>query len=130
MGGLALFALHTQALGGATDLRLVSYLGPAAAAFGTALWVIISYNRAALPPEEVANNLIISSWAFPAYTILMQVALLLVGFVMIQSGYPGWMGWGMFGLGVLSVVAYLLFKDMPPFAHYVPLLVMGIALVR
>ena len=127
--GLALFALHAQSIGDNPNVKLVSYLAPIAAALGTLFWVIISYNRVALPPQEAASNLGVNSWMFPAYTVLMQIALMIVGFVLIQGAYPGWLGWGVMVLGGLSLVAYLVFKDMPPFAHYVPLLVMGIVLV-
>jgi hypothetical protein len=128
--GLGLFAQHVQSLGENTGIKLVSYLGLAAAALGALLWVIIVYNRVVLPPQELATNLIVSSWMFPVYTILTQIALMIIGFVLIRSDYPTWLGWGMLVLGGLSLAVYLFFKDMPPFAHYVPLLIMGITLVR
>lgn len=128
--GLGLFVRHVQGIGDNQSVKLVSYLSLAAAAFGALLWVIISYNRVALAPQELASNLGVNTWLFPAYTLFTQFALMIVGFLLIQSGYPRWQGWGMLGLAGLSLVAFLLFKDMPPFAHYVPLLVMGIALVR
>lgn len=128
--GLVLFAQHVQSIGDNTPVRVVSYLGAATAALGALCWIIIVYNRAALPPQEVANNLSVNYWIFPAYTLLTQIALMIFGFVLIQSGYPAWLSWGMLVSGGLSIVAYLVFKDMPPFVHYVLLLVMGIALVR
>lgn len=81
-------------------------------------------------PHEVAINLGVNNWIFPAYTLLTQLALMIVGFVLIQRNYPAWLSWGVLVLGGLSILAYLVFKDMPPFVHYVLLLVMGIALVR
>jgi hypothetical protein len=128
--GLALFAQHVQSLGDNPTVRVVSYLSAAIAALGALGWVIIVYNRAVLPPQELGGNLSINNWIFPAYTLLTQIALMIVGFVLIQTGYPAWLGWGMLVLGGLSLIAYLVFKDMPPFVHYVLLLVMGIALMR
>ena len=127
--GLALFAQHIQTLDTSSIVKIGGYLGVATASLGVLFWVIIVYNRAALSPEQVASSLSINDWIFPAYTLLTQITLIIVGFVLMQSGYPAWMGWGSLGLGVLSIAAYLIFKDMPPFAHYVPLLIMGIALV-
>ncbi len=128
--GLALFAQHVQSIENSITMRIVSYLGAAIAAVGAICWVIIVYNRAVLAPQEVAINLGVNNWTFPAYTLLTQLALMIVGFVLIQSNYPGWLSWGMLVLGGLSILAYLVFKDMPPFVHYVLLLVMGIALAR
>jgi hypothetical protein len=124
--GLSLFSLHVQSISG----RLISYLGAAAAAFGSLLWVIIVYNRAVLPAEALGSDLSVNSWMFPVYTVLMQIGLMIIGFVLIQSGYPGWLSWGMLAVGGLSLLAFLFFKDMPPFAHYVPLLILGITLLR
>jgi hypothetical protein len=128
--GLALFAQHVQSITDNTAVRVVSYLSLVTIALGALCWVIIVYNRATLPPQELGISLSINNWIFPAYTLLTQIALVGIGFVLIQSGYPGWLSWGMLVLAGLSTVAYLVFKDMPPFAHYVLLLVMGIALVR
>jgi hypothetical protein len=128
--GMALFAQHVQGIQVNTTVKVVGYAATALAAFGALCWVIIVYNRAVLPPQDVASNLSVNTWVFPTYTLLTQIALMLVGFVLIQSGYPSWLGWGMVILGVLSAVAYLVFKDMPPFAHYIPLLVIGIVLAR
>jgi hypothetical protein len=128
--GILLFALHTRSISTSGEIRWASLFGSGAAAIGATLWVIIVYNRAALPPEALVGNLAINSWMFPAYTLLTQFALMVIGFMLLKSNYPGWMSWGMMGVAALSVVTYLVFKDMPPFAHYVPLLVMGVALIR
>jgi hypothetical protein len=128
--GLALFAQHVQSIGDNTTVKVVSYLGATVAALGALCWVIIVYNRAALPPQELGSTLSINNWIFPAYTLLTQIALIMVGFTLIQSSYPVWLGWGMLVLGGMSIAVFLIFKDMPPFVHYVLLLIMGIALVR
>jgi hypothetical protein len=130
VAGLALFGIQAQSTGDLTQVRVGSVLGTAAAAIGTALWVIILYNRVVSPLQEMTSNLSTNPWIFPAYTLLMQIALVIVGVVLLRSNYPGWLGWGVLAFGALTFAAYMFFKDMPPFAHYVPLLVMGITLVR
>ena len=51
--GLALFAQHVQSIGDNPTVRVVSYLSAATAALGALCWVIIVYNRATLPPQEL-----------------------------------------------------------------------------
>jgi hypothetical protein len=128
--GLALFAQHVQSVADSPGVKLGGYVATAAAGLAALFWVIIVYNRAVLPAQVIASNLSINAWMFPAYTLLTQLALIIVGFVLLQSGYPAWLGWGMLVLAALSLVAFLVFKDMPPFVHYVLLLIMGIVLVR
>ena len=127
--GLVLFALQVQSLNLSAVVKAVSFLGPLLAVVGTVLWVIISYNRVALPPEQTSDSLLVNGWIFPAFTILMQAALIGTGFALVQASYPQWLGWGMVTLGGLSILSYVVLKDMPPFAHYVPFLIMGITLV-
>jgi hypothetical protein len=128
--GLVLVGLHIQTIRNETSVTVAIYLAAALAGLAALFWVFIVYKRAVLPAQEVAGNLGINAWMFPLYTILTQIALIIVGWVLIQSGYPTWLGWGMLALAVLSLVAYLVFKDMPPFTHYILLLILGIALVR
>jgi hypothetical protein len=128
--GLGLFAQHIQGTENNTVTKVISYIAVLAAALGALCWVVIVYNRATLPPQEIAGTLSVNDWLFPAYTLLTQLALMMVGFVLIQSGYPAWLSWGTLILAGLSLLAYLIFKDIPPFAHYVLLLVLGISLVR
>lgn len=128
--GLGLLGLHIQGTANSSIVKLAAYAAPALAGLGGLFWVIIVYNRAVLPAPEIANNLGINAWMFPTYTLLTQVALMLVGWVLLQSGYPAWLGGGLLVLAVLSLVAFVVFKDMPPFVHYVLLLIVGIALVR
>jgi hypothetical protein len=128
--GLMLFAQHVQTISDNALVRSAGFLGAVTAALGALCWVIIVYNRAVLPPQELASNLSINDWIFPAYTLLTQIALLIIGYTLVQSGYPTWLSWGMLVLAGLSILAYIVFKDMPPFVHYVLLMIMGIALVR
>jgi FtsH-binding integral membrane protein len=128
--GLALFALHVQAIRDNAIVKLLLWLATAGAAFGALQWVIIVYQRATLPLEKIFNNGNSNKWAFPAYTILTQIALIIVGFVLLQTGYPSWLGWGTVILAALSLLAFLVFKDMPPFTHYLIMLVIGIVLTR
>lgn len=128
--GLGLFAVHVQTVSQDGLIRPVMILSAGVALLGVVLWLIVVYNRITLPAEEVFGNASINPWMFPAYTILTQIALMIFGFVLVQTGYPTWLGWGLLGLAALSLVAFLIFKDMPPFIHYVLLLIVGIVLAR
>jgi hypothetical protein len=60
------------------------------------------------------------------YTVLTQLALLVVGIVWIFVVSPVWPGWGVLGFAVLSIALLIATGDMPPFTHYVPLVVVGV----
>lgn len=126
--GFAIFAI--QVISDSAVVKLALYLATAGAAFGALQWVIIVYKRATLPLEKIFNNENSNNWAFPAYTILTQIALIIVGFVLLQTGYQAWLGWGTVVLAAISLIAFLVFKDMPPFTHYLITLVIGIILAR
>ena len=127
--GFAIFAV--QIVSNSAIIKLALWLAIASAAFGALQWVIIVYKRATtLPLEKIFNDDSGNNWAFPVYTILTQIALIVVGFVLVQTGYPAWLGWGAVILAALSLIAFLVFKDMPPFTHYLITLVIGIVLTH
>src|SRR5215216_1792522 len=64
-------------------------------------------------------------WVVIAYTLLTQAALIAYGLAFLQAGYPRWLGLGAIIPAALLCVAYLIFKDMPPFVYYVITLVIG-----
>jgi hypothetical protein len=128
--GLLLFARQVQSITHKKYVRMASYLAGAMAIVGALVWVIISYNRIVLSPEELVHNLNITGWMFPIYSILTQIALVFIGFVLLQSGYPKWVGWVILVVGGLTLVAYLVLGDMPPLVYYPVFLIMGIMLLR
>jgi hypothetical protein len=127
--GLAFFARHVAEIGLMRESTL-AWGAAVVASIGALCWVIVNYYRITHSPEQVfLGGSLSGDWLFPAYTILTQISLLVVGYVLVQAGYPGWLGWGMVGLVGLTIVVAVITRDMPPFAHYVWLFVMGVSLI-
>jgi hypothetical protein len=105
--------------------------GAAIIAFiGALFWVIVNVLRIAHTPEQVfLEGSLLGGWLFPLYTVMTQAALIAVGYVLLQTGFSAWLGWGMIVLVSLTVLAMIIFRDMPPFVHYVWVLVMGITML-
>ncbi len=120
--------LVTLVLRDTRPAALASWLGLAALAVGAVAWDVIIYRRYAQPLAVVVQQPNIN-WLFVAYTLLTQAALIAYGFALLQAGYPRWLGWGAIGLTALLTVAYLIFKDVPPFAYYVITLIIGVKLL-
>jgi hypothetical protein len=127
--GLFLFA---RAVSGslASSTALLAYGAAVIALIGALLWVAVVYLRITHTPEQVfLEGSLSGQWMFPLYTALTQVALITVGYVLLHAGYPAWLGWGMIAVVSLTVVAAIIFRDMPPFVHYVWLLIMGFTML-
>jgi hypothetical protein len=121
------FAMLTLQLRG-TRGAFFAYLGAAAITLGTLCWVVIVYRRATLPLQEVFESPTFG-WLFVAYTLLTQAALIAYGFAFLQALYPRRLGLGTVISATMLCVAYLVLKDMPPFAYYVITLAIGIRLL-
>jgi hypothetical protein len=124
--------LFSRAVSGSlsSSASLIAYGAATAALIGALFWVTVVYFRIAHTPEQIfVEGSLSGQWMFPLYTALTQIALVAIGYVLLQAGYPGWLGWGMIALVGLTVVAAIIFRDMPPFVHYVWLLVMGVTLL-
>ena len=68
-------------------------------------------------------------WAFPRFTLLMALGIILVG-IIIWRLHSRWSG----GLTISSevvivVLLYITLQDVPPGAHYLPLLLAGLGLL-
>src|SRR5215216_2446724 len=118
--GLAWLTLYLRS----TSAAFATSLGLVMIAFGTLCWVVIVYKRATLPLQDVFGAPTFG-WLFIAYTLLTQAALIAYGLAFLQAGYPRWLGLGAIIPAALLCVAYLIFKDMPPFVYYVITLVIG-----
>lgn len=68
-------------------------------------------------------------WAFPRFTVPMACGIVLLGFI-IRQQYSKWGGILTIAVEVVIVVLlYIIFQDVPPGAHFLPLLIAGIALL-
>lgn len=128
--GMGAFAAHTQDISQDNLIRVLMILSAAAALIGVICWVSITYQRLVLPSEELFGGATSDRATFTIYTVLTQVAVMLLGVVLAQMDYPGWLGWSVAALAAASMAAFFYFRDMPPFTHYVLLLVVGIMLAR
>jgi hypothetical protein len=120
--GLAAFSLK--------DRQTTPWLFIAAAllAGGAVLWSWHVYLRAMDPAAFVSASL--PGWQFPLYTLLTISAFLVAGIALRRLGFPTWSAWVLIGGAVLFLVLYIIFKDLPPFVHYLLGLVLGLVLFR
>jgi hypothetical protein len=123
--GLFLFA---RAVSGSLSVptTLIAYGAAIISLVGAIFWVVVVYLRITHTPEQIfLEGSLGGQWMFPLYTILTQVALIAFGFVLLQTEYPVWLGWGVITLVSLTVIGAIIFRDMPPFVHYIWLLIVG-----
>jgi hypothetical protein len=129
--GILLFARHVHLTDEQRALVIpAAYLAAALAVIGVGFWLTDLYRRVFLSPETLFLDAGLQVWMFLVYTVLTQAALLLLGFVLLRSGYPGWMGWGLLAAVGLTIVMLAILRDVPPLFHYLWMLVLGIMLVR
>ena len=94
---------------------------------GTLLWLWHLQLRIGAPEAFAAGANPI--WHFALYTVLMQMGLLLLAGALHFAGWPPWMVLvPAIGTG-LTILALAVFRDVPPFTHYVWLLAVGIGLL-
>jgi hypothetical protein len=127
--GLALFTSQVQIQRTHMNIRLASYLAAALAAVGVLFWLIICYYRLILSPQDRILNHPYPNWYFVVYSFLTAIALILIGFVLLQAGFPKWLGWVVLVIGGLELVVYVVLGDLPPAVHYLPFLIMGATLL-
>jgi hypothetical protein len=94
---------------------------------GALAWSWSVYRRALLPREFALGQL--SGWPFSTYIWLTLAGLLLLGYGLLIGDWPAWLGWLVLGADALFLVAYLRYRDIPPFVFYVLLVVVGLGLL-
>jgi hypothetical protein len=127
--GLALFTRYLQLSRIQKNIRIVSSLAAAMTAAGVLFWLVICYYRIILPSQDLILDNRYPDWFFVVYSLLTATGLIIFGFVLLQGGYPKWLGWLMLLWGGLELIVYLVLKDLPPVVHYLPFLIMGVTLL-
>lgn len=122
--GVGLAAYHYRGTPGSW----LAYLGFAAIAVGAALWSWHVYLRTVDPKAFTEGSL--PAWLFGVYTVLTQAGLAAFGMALLHTGTPSWVGWMLIGGSTLLFIAYLIFRDMPPFVYYILTLITGVMLYR
>ena len=127
--GVTLFAWYAQSLKDDKNLKLAAYICSVVAALSALAWVIMSYWRVAIDPQEiVASNQTIDTLGV-AYNLLMQVAAIVAGFILLRSGYPKWLAYLVMFLGGFLLALWIVTGGGPPLANHVVFFLLGIALL-
>jgi hypothetical protein len=126
--GPVLVAGATGAAAGGAAITVPAIIAGVAVAAGTLFWLRHLHLRVTAP-EGFAQRTS-PHWHFALYTLLIQVGLLALALAMFRVGVPTWV-WLVPAAGTgLTVLAFVVFQDVPPFAHYVWLLPVAIGLLR
>lgn len=120
--GLILTSFHFRELPAAQWLHLAAVV----LAIGAGLWSWHVYLRTVDPHTFVEGSL--PDWLFMAYTLFTQAGLAAAGAVLLRSEIPDWVGWVLIGGSLFFFVAFLIFKDMPPFVYYILTLLVGVVM--
>jgi hypothetical protein len=127
--GVILFAWHAQSLKDDKNLKIAAYICSAVAVLSALAWVILSYWRVAIEPQEiVASNQMIDALNL-AYYLLTQVTAIVTGFILVRSGYPKWLAFPVMFLGGFLLVLWIVTGGGPPLANHVVFFLLGIALL-
>lgn len=95
---------------------------------GACAWSWHLYQRAVDPVAFVSGSL--TGFPFALYTVLIIAGLACAGVALLQIGLGAWSGWSLIAGSLLLLALYLYFGDMPPFAHYLLAIVLGIVFIR
>ncbi|MHB1135136.1 MAG: hypothetical protein ACYC4L_22415 [Chloroflexota bacterium] len=126
-GGATLAALGVGLLAPQLRPSLAAQIGYLAAGLllvGALCWDWDVYRRAVDPTRFAHGGL--AAWPFTVYTVLTNLGLLAFGVALLAAGFPSWLGAIVIGGGAVFLVAYLIFRDLPPFLYYVVLGLVGL----
>jgi tellurite resistance protein TehA-like permease len=127
--GMALFARHVHSISDNRNVRIASYVLVAMAVVGALFLAIVCYNRIALPSQEVVANLDSPDWKSFIYYLFLEIALIMIGFLLLLAGYSKWFAWLMLVLAGLILVGGLALGGLPPAVYSLSFLILGIGLL-
>ena len=94
---------------------------------GALLWSWHCVERLRSPEGFVYGNN--TPHLFTVYSILTTAGMFLLGLSLLWTLIPAWVSWTLMIGMVLVAIAWLVFKDVPPFVYYLFFLVLGIKLL-
>ena len=94
---------------------------------GTLAWIWSLYLRGTRAVEFAVRSL--PGWPFTTYAVLTMGGLGLLGVGLLGAGTPAWLAWLTIGAAALFLIAYIRFKDIPPFVFYLLFLVVGAVVI-
>jgi hypothetical protein len=124
--------------------RAFSQLGLTTFAFGVVLWLIIVAFRQSIDSwsaQEMVRTSALPDFYVPLtlwthalgviYTVLAFTALAALGGAVLSTCIlPRWMGWLTLVYSLVGLGVFVYTHDIPPLLHYLPLLIIGILLLR
>ena len=94
---------------------------------GATLWVRHTHLRTITPDAWTAGSL--PRWHFPAYTLLTIAGTAVTGLAFLDTG-PTWLALTLLIAPALFLIAFVAFRDLPPFLHYLPTLALAVEQIR
>jgi hypothetical protein len=94
---------------------------------GAVLWLWHVYGRTVDPVAFAEGRW--PRWPLLAYFMLTEIGLAILGFALLRSDLPSWIGWMLIGSMVLLFVLTLIYRDVAPWGFYLVTLIAGITLL-
>ena len=119
--GLVLFAREFPNVSDNKNIQMTGNLGVASAALGALVHLFVRFNDAFRPFDNPNPD-----WGFPTYSILTRLAIFIIGFILIQTGYSKKLGLVMIAISIPFMILFGIHG--PPATYTLSFLVMGITL--
>lgn len=125
--GLGLFVREVPNITDNQTIQAASYLGAVLAILGALVHAIASYYGVVQAPEEILNDFNTPSWMYPTYTLFTFLAIIIIGYILFQTGYSKKLGGVMIVLSVIFMI--IMGIQGPPGVYNFPFLIMGLTLL-
>lgn len=107
-----------------TGARTAFWLAATALLLGSLAWTWSVYQRAVRIADFARGRL--PGWPFAAYVLLTVAGLAAVGLGLLPTAVAGWVPAVTLAADVVFLLAFLRFRDIPPFVFYLLLVVVGV----